>query len=112
MHPSFPTRRSSYLYHLDHRGDVVIGQRGRGVRELELEQGDLSVRGHQHARHWGPVHHERLIRGRLLVRPGLGIDRCILSRSRSEEHTSELQSLMRISYASFSLEKKKNISKY
>src|SRR3546814_10144901 len=28
--------------------------------------------------------------------------------SRSEEHTSELQSLMRISYAAFSLEKKNN----
>src|SRR3546814_20714608 len=33
-----------------------------------------------------------------------------LARSRSEEHTSELQSLMRISYAVFCL-KKKNISK-
>src|SRR3546814_3460764 len=30
-------------------------------------------------------------------------------RSRSEEHTSELQSLMRISYAVFCLKKKKNI---
>src|SRR3546814_5433320 len=30
--------------------------------------------------------------------------------SRSEEHTSELQSLMRISYAVFCLKKKKNIS--
>src|SRR3546814_1414052 len=29
------------------------------------------------------------------------------SRERSEEHTSELQSLMRISYASFCLKKKK-----
>src|SRR3546814_8572275 len=32
----------------------------------------------------------------------------MLSRSRSEEHTSELQSLMRISYAVFCLTKKKN----
>src|SRR3546814_2388682 len=31
--------------------------------------------------------------------------------SRSEEHTSELQSLMRISYAVFCLKKKKNIKK-
>src|SRR3546814_8480751 len=31
-----------------------------------------------------------------------------LSRARSEEHTSELQSLMRISYAVFCLKKKKN----
>src|SRR3546814_6670776 len=32
----------------------------------------------------------------------------ILSSSRSEEHTSELQSLMRISYAVFCLKKQKN----
>src|SRR3546814_4500102 len=32
------------------------------------------------------------------------------SRGRSEEHTSELQSLMRISYAVFCLKKKKNTS--
>src|SRR3546814_11213397 len=32
-----------------------------------------------------------------------------LCRSRSEEHTSELQSLMRISYAVFCLKKKKQI---
>src|SRR3546814_3895832 len=31
---------------------------------------------------------------------------------RSEEHTSELQSLMRISYAVFCLTKKKNTNKY
>src|SRR3546814_8890119 len=34
---------------------------------------------------------------------------CVLMRKRSEEHTSELQSLMRISYAVFCLKKKKNI---
>src|SRR3546814_10790467 len=33
-------------------------------------------------------------------------------RRRSEEHTSELQSLMRISYAVFCLKKKKHKSKY
>src|SRR3546814_3108624 len=32
----------------------------------------------------------------------------LLQRLRSEEHTSELQSLMRISYAVFCLKKKKN----
>src|SRR3546814_3238214 len=32
-----------------------------------------------------------------------------IGRGRSEEHTSELQSLMRISYAVFCLTKKKNI---
>src|SRR3546814_7604893 len=34
-----------------------------------------------------------------------------LKASRSEEHTSELQSLMRISYAVFCLKKKKKISR-
>src|SRR3546814_3067087 len=34
-------------------------------------------------------------------------DDLTLSRTRSEEHTSELQSLMRISYAVFCLKKKK-----
>src|SRR3546814_8619799 len=36
--------------------------------------------------------------------------RKIVDGSRSEEHTSELQSLMRISYAVFCLKKKKNIT--
>src|SRR3546814_3187886 len=35
-------------------------------------------------------------------------DRVVLDPGRSEEHTSELQSLMRISYAVFCLKKKKN----
>src|SRR3546814_1943408 len=41
--------------------------------------------------------------------PGLGveIDEALAETFRSEEHTSELQSLMRISYAVFCLKKKK-----
>src|SRR3546814_1011417 len=35
----------------------------------------------------------------------------LVRRRRSEEHTSELQSLMRISYAVFCLQKKKNTHK-
>src|SRR3546814_4693496 len=39
---------------------------------------------------------------------GLGVDgMALLDQPRSEEHTSELQSLMRISYAVFCLKKKK-----
>src|SRR3546814_1233154 len=47
-------------------------------------------------------------------RPGSGPASCFETRphgrssARSEEHTSELQSLMRISYAVFCLKKKKN----
>src|SRR3546814_6309774 len=43
------------------------------------------------------------VRGVLRVRPGRHA-----GDPRSEEHTSELQSLMRISYAVFCLKKKKN----
>src|SRR3546814_4601190 len=38
------------------------------------------------------------------------VDRALPPRGRSEEHTSELQSLMRISYAVFCLKKKKTTS--
>src|SRR3546814_8039705 len=41
---------------------------------------------------------------------GSGFPRRSSRRHRSEEHTSELQSLMRISYAVFCLKKKKNKS--
>src|SRR3546814_9421624 len=37
---------------------------------------------------------------------------CMVMGTRSEEHTSELQSLMRISYAVFCLKKKKNLKKH
>src|SRR3546814_1162871 len=66
----------------------------------------------------------RLARGRLGERGGRALDRGELEgaarrdddraqpvgarRGRSEEHTSELQSLMRISYAVFCLKKKKH----
>src|SRR3546814_1982690 len=36
--------------------------------------------------------------------------RCSAAKARSEEHTSELQSLMRISYAVFCLKKKKKLN--
>src|SRR3546814_8968521 len=39
---------------------------------------------------------------------GARLSRFLAARLRSEEHTSELQSLMRISYAVFCLKKKKN----
>src|SRR3546814_2894459 len=46
----------------------------------------------------------RVPRGNLVGRPGEGLK---ILFGRSEEHTSELQSLMRISYAVFCLKKKK-----
>src|SRR3546814_1750364 len=44
-------------------------------------------------------------------RRGLRADRAPLPIGRSEEHTSELQSLMRISYAVFCLKKKNKLKK-
>src|SRR3546814_9402704 len=41
-----------------------------------------------------------------LVRHGIGVHHAGMLPKRSEEHTSELQSLMRISYAVFCLKKK------
>src|SRR3546814_2968516 len=52
---------------------------------------------------------------RVYYRPRFGSDgkgkRPVALTKRSEEHTSELQSLMRISYADFCLKKKKNKNK-
>src|SRR3546814_9573835 len=45
-----------------------------------------------------------------VLNPGQHRKKVYLPKGRSEEHTSELQSLMRISYAVFCLKKKKQIS--
>src|SRR3546814_9241240 len=84
-----------------------IGQQrlGRGQVAREQEQnGDPSQRQYAH-RHYGPA--------APFIRPPAGGFRLCprpvtLDFSRSEEHTSELQSLMRISYAVFCLKKKNN----
>src|SRR3546814_8065064 len=49
-----------------------------------------------------------LARDRFMVRVRAPRPSTALDEMRSEEHTSELQSLMRISYAVFCLKKKKN----
>src|SRR3546814_1534450 len=52
------------------------------------------------------------LEGAKLFQPqGLTLSNPSLERRRSEEHTSELQSLMRISYAVFCLKKKKQATK-
>src|SRR3546814_6742487 len=48
--------------------------------------------------------------GKVAVAKSLAVDKRRTSLPRSEEHTSELQSLMRISYAVFCLKKKKKIT--
>src|SRR3546814_3050321 len=72
-----------------------IGQRSGGLQQQALLQGEEM-----------PAH--RLLGGQGIA-PLDGIEHLVvLGGVRSEEHTSELQSLMRISYAVFCL-KKKNI---
>src|SRR3546814_20877251 len=100
-----PTRRSSYLSDALETGG---GARGRLDLDDEVDgphvDAELEAAGGDHAAErarlellldLGPL----LLRHRAVVR--LGED-----RRRSEEHTSELQSLMRTSYAVFCLKKK------
>src|SRR3546814_5087423 len=92
MPHSFPTRRSSDLD--AHRADLlarlIIPQAARGGVDLDMADPGAG----QDAR---AIHVD--------AQPG---DVPFGQARRSEEHTSELQSLMRISYAVFCLEKKKN----
>src|SRR3546814_6306329 len=78
---------------VDFRRDIVAGRHMRDdICDVALDGGGGD-----------PV---RLIIGDLLLPPPVGLGDCAFHRSRSEEHTSELQSLMRISYAVFCLKKK------
>src|SRR3546814_7496664 len=80
---SFPTRRSSDLH-----------CRRAAIRFSTLALAGRPVRSRQQCGPFG--------RGELAARQRLR------ARQRSEEHTSELQSLVRISYAVFCLKKKKS----
>src|SRR3546814_2029941 len=79
------------------------GQRGR--RASQLSKCDDLV--HPLAREDQPVHRLGEVRGRAAP-PGACQDTAAIGIERSEEHTSEFQSLMRISYAVFCLKKKRN----
>src|SRR3546814_6646853 len=83
---------------------------GAGTTANETPGGlDNGVRSYDFCHEFdGTIGHEN----RDLWLPTLGSTRLELQGSfRSEEHTSELQSLMRISYAVFCLKKKKEILK-
>src|SRR3546814_8337831 len=95
---SFPTRRSA---------DLAMPHRPRSVWSSRQSPNGL---GCQPQRIVNPS-------PRRLNSPGVTAS-CVTNRScrrlgpeRSEEHTSELQSLMRISYAVFCLKQKKHINK-
>src|SRR3546814_4758758 len=78
-----------------------IGRRARDVEGPRNLVGGLDGLGH------GLGAHIELQRHRRQPQIGCGGQRHLLIHLRSEEHTSELQSLMRISYAVFCLKKKK-----
>src|SRR3546814_2521543 len=83
-----------YDYHKGHRERRVRNdQPERAVDEAERRKEKIESDGDHHHRH-----DER--------RGDQRDDRCL--GARSEEHTSELQSLMRISYAVFCLKKQKH----
>src|SRR3546814_4113022 len=93
------------LFRSDLRPHHVGGLSGlRGGRELRV----ALVEGHVHRVHVDV----RMSRLELLheagQRHGLLLVHRLPERQRSEEHTSELQSLMRISYAVFCLKNKKH----
>src|SRR3546814_10246205 len=109
-HP-FPTRRSSAL--LD-RGDE---RAARPLQPVDLgigvEDGHAFALEHHcsgrfpHADRSGEPEDERPAEPRAGALPSPHAISSARSSSRSEEHTYELQSLMRISYAVFCLKKKK-----
>src|SRR3546814_10685405 len=74
--------------------NVLAGNKLNNKRMKKSEADDIVERSLKGANLWTEVKDR-------LGKPGMGL-------SRSEEHTSELQSLMRISYSVFCLEKKKN----
>src|SRR3546814_3686467 len=89
------------LFCAEYRLETLAHQ--RGARDLATHRG----------RRWGRGIRAGLCRGRHQLQDVRAHRRSLLglrrrSQMRSEEHTSELQSLMRNSYADFCLKKKKN----
>src|SRR3546814_1579918 len=78
------------------------------VRDDPLYEAVSAARAHPGMEHWLPLYHQRLVTlFDYLPDAGATLDyQAAEARERSEEHTSELQSLMRISYAVFCLKKK------
>src|SRR3546814_6037122 len=91
MHNSFPTRRSA------DRDEGPYSERS-GRQAAASHQGHRAEAGGRQVQGRG----QALQDGHGLP----GLDHAHLEGLRSEEHTSELQSLMRISYAVFCLQKK------
>src|SRR3546814_8440603 len=84
--------------------DIISGRRILAIAMTEPDAGSdlaaMKTRAVERDDHW-------LLNGsKIYISNGLLSDIVIVAAKRSEEHTSELQSLMRISYAVFCLKKK------
>src|SRR3546814_10763969 len=87
---------------------LAIETDGPQVGEIDLQHGKIAFRvgPHQFGARLAPIAKPHLDRiGRF---DDMVVGQYIAIEARSEEHTSELQSLMRISYAVFCLKKKNN----
>src|SRR3546814_2421158 len=93
-----------HIFGMDEKDRRAVGTDARGAKHTLAHRLELSARlgdiGHLETDMVLPA--QRVL-GEEPVDRGSGV-----KRLRSEEHTSELQSLMRISYAVFCLKKKKN----
>src|SRR3546814_10509514 len=108
MLPSFPTRRASDLVGFEIRPAAETG-----VPMLAVGSGGQTLEWiARNAAGWATYHRPPAVQRDRHALWRRAVDRVapgeFRSFSRSEEHTSELQSLMRISYAVFCLKKKNN----
>src|SRR3546814_3454498 len=88
--------------------DLAIGQRDLDLHMLACVHAGDGLLG-MHLRRGTQDHGIDVVERQRFGQLGVRVSRAIFGRDfgRSEEHTSELQSLMRISYAVFCLKKKK-----
>src|SRR3546814_1912065 len=103
--PAPPLFRSVSISHdAIHTGTYSRARSYRRVPERAFRAGRRADARLSH-----PGHHRSTARYRRVFRIHLVVRCCLRCTVRSEEHTSELQSLMRISYAVFCLKKKKTL---
>src|SRR3546814_5690086 len=103
---AFPARRSSDLPRAERQlAEVPIALDPRTVPAADATRRAASVLAAAAAAL------DLLVAEGAILSEALGVEVSDLPFERSEEHTSELQSLMRISYAVFCLKKKNNTKK-